>query len=318
MKKFVLFSLVILMCLACKKPAPEPEPEAEPEAELNNVPVYMLPVPEKVLFYRDGTTVYDAYVPQEGIINNSFILPANVDKDSFSIYQDDERIFSYSLEQAGLLVKLLDQDPMHPDKPLIERSPVLLVTVPDIKKDTLPKVRFGVGRAGITWEIVLDMEVKGTNALDCNLLASIEASPMMDRNLEYILAKRPEITLISSRNVFLERADAIFELGNIQIEKNKTTFIRLENGQSTYRLVYHWNANAQDAPTAYLYCTNPFKSSISSVRGNLNSNGLNINRFNAIRLTPGRQFDLSVGTQPLITTYKAVRIQEVENRPNLP
>jgi hypothetical protein len=316
MKKLFLFSVILLLILACQKQEAEEEPEPEPEII---EPVYLLPVPQKVLFYRDGTTVYDAYVPPEAIIDNSFILPVNIDRNSFSIYQEGERIFSFSLEQTVLLIQLLDQDPNNPEKPLIERGSALLVTVPELKPGSSPGVRFGVGRSGITWELILDMEAEANNnTLECNLLASIEASGMLDRNLEYILAKRPEITLISSRNIFLERADAMFDLGDIKIEKNKNTFVRLENGKSTYRLVYNWDANRQERPSAFLYCTNPFKSSISSVRGNLNSNGLNLNRFSSIRLTPEMQFELEVGNQPLLTTYKSVRIQEVEERKNLP
>jgi hypothetical protein len=53
------------------------------------------------------------------------------------------------------------------------------------------------------------------------------------------------------------------------------------------------------------------------VEGYLNSNGLNINSYN-VRLTPGRQFELLVGNQPLITTYRSVRTEEFPDRTNQP
>jgi hypothetical protein len=86
--------------------------------------------------------------------------------------------------------------------------------------------------------------------------------------------------------------------------------------------VYYWDANEQDRPSAYLYCSNPFSSSISGVHAYLNSNGLNVNDY-TLRLIPGRQIELLVGSQPLITTFKSVRTQEFPKkdfpqRENLP
>jgi hypothetical protein len=282
--------------------------------------VYMLPEPKRVFFYRDGTTVFEAKIPVDAIVGNAFILPNMTDKNSFTIQQNGSRIFSYSLEETRLLV--LEEGP-EKEMPVARLRNVLLVTVPELKPDYPLDVKFGIGRSGIRWKMVLDMEVTDGNLLESNLLASIETSSSFDANLKNILEKRPEIVLISSTNVFLERSDAVFNLGNPLIESGKNTFIKLESGQSSYRLVYYWNAHGDDQPSAYLYCTNPFASSLSEVQGNLNSNGLNINTFSSIRLTPGRQFELFVGSQPLITTVKSVSTQEFPEkefpaRKNLP
>jgi hypothetical protein len=316
MKKSIFLFLALAAVLFCCKKQVVEEPAEEIE-EVFAEPVYQLPDPERVFFYRDGTTVYEARIPVSAIIKNSFILPMQADKNSFSIHQNGERIFSYILESKNLWIQLLDKDPNDPEVPLIIPGGALLVTVPDLIPSYPLHVKFGIGKSGITWRLVLDMEAAGANTLDCNLLASIETSYRLESNLEYILAKRPEIILLPSTNIFLEGSEAVFNLGNPLIEPNKTTFAKLEGGQSSYRLVYRWDANEQDRPSAFLYCSNPFTSSISGVQGFLNSNGLNINDYN-LRLTPGRQFELLVGNQPLITTFKSVRTQEFPDRGNLP
>ena len=285
----------------------------EPEAE----PVYHFPDPERVLFYRDGTTVFETKIPAAAIINNSFILPPQVDKNSFTIHQNSSRIFSYTLEDAQLLIQLLEQDPKNPEIPLINRDNVLLVTVPELSQDSPLVVKFGIGKSGMTWRLVLDMEATDGNTLDCNLLASIETHSDLAGGLETIFAKRPEIILLPSANIFLEGHETVFNLGTPLIKSNKTTFMKLEGGQSTYRLVYRWDANERERPLAYLYCSNPFVSSINGVKGYLNSNGLNINDY-SLRLIPGRQFMLFVGDQPLLSTFKSVRTQEFPDRKNLP
>ncbi|MDR0476280.1 MAG: hypothetical protein LBH43_21765 [Treponema sp.] len=312
LKYFLIFA-ALLVLISCRK-----EQVVEKEPEL----VYLLPEPERVLFYRDGTTVFEAKIPVDSIIGNAFILPYAADKNSFTIQQNGSRIFLYSLEETRLLVQLLEEDPVK-KIPLVQPRNVLLVTVPELEPDYPLDVRFGIGRSGMTWKMVLDMEVTEGNVLESNLLASIETDSSLDDNLKLILAKKPEIILISSANVFLERSDAVFNVGNPLIEPGKNTFMKLEGGQSTYRLVYLWNAHEEDRPSAYLYCTNPFASSLSRVVGYLNSNGLNINNFSSIRLTPGRQFTLYVGSQPLVSTFKSVRTQEFPekefpSRKNLP
>jgi hypothetical protein len=315
MKKIIFLPLVLLMVSSCQKPVLV-------EEAVEEEPVYLLPDPQRVFFYRDGTTVYETSISLDAIIDNAFILPLQVDQNSFSIHQDGTRIFSYTLEIAALLIQLLEEDPDNPEVPLIVRGAALLVTVPDLKPGYPLDVKFGIGRSGITWSLVLDMEAAETGKLDCNLLASIETSARMEGNLEYILAKRPEIILLPSTNIFLEGSEAVFNLGNPLIQPSKTTFMKLEGGESSYRLVYYWDANEQDRPSAYLYCSNPFSSSISGVHAYLNSNGLNVNDY-TLRLIPGRQFELLVGSQPLITTFKSVRTQEFPKkdfpqRENLP
>jgi hypothetical protein len=314
MKKILFLLLVVFLVFSCRE---EPVEVVEDEE-----PVYLLPDPQQVLFYRDGTTVYEASIPVNAIIDNAFILPLQVDQNSFSIHQDGTRIFSYTLETAALRIQLLEEDPDNPEVPLIVRGAALLVTVPDLEPGYPLDVKFGIGKSGITWSLVLDMEAAEAGKLDCNLLASIETSARMEGNLEYILAKRPEIILLPSTNIFLEGSEAVFNLGNPLIQPSKTTFMKLEGGESSYRLVYYWDANEQDRPSAYLYCSNPFSSSISGVHAYLNSNGLNVNDY-TLRLIPGRQFELLVGSQPLITTFKSVRTQEFPKkdfpqRENLP
>jgi len=311
MKKYFLFFLTLLTLFSCRQPPPVEKPVVDPE------PVYLFPDPERVFFYWDGTTVYEAGIPVNAIINNSFILPLQADKNSFTIHQNGERIFSYTLEETRLRIQLLESNPDKPEVPLIQRGEALLVTVPELAPDHPLDVKFGIGKSGMTWRIVLDMEAAAENTLDCNLLASIETGANLASGLETILAKKPEIILLPSTNIFLEGSEAVFNLGNPLIEPNKTTFMKLEGGQSTYRLVYRWDANENDRPSAYLYCSNPFTPSISGVHGYLNSNGLNINNY-SLRLIPGRQFELAVGNQPLITTFKSVRTQEFPQRENLP
>jgi hypothetical protein len=315
MKKIIFLLLVVLMVFSCKK---EPVEVVEEEPE----PVYLLPDPQRVFFYRDGTTVYEASISLDAIIDKAFILPLQVDRNSFTIHQDGTRIFSYTLELVNLLIQVLEQDPNNPEFPLIVRGDALLVTVPDLKPNYPLDVKFGIGRSGMTWNLILDMEAAEGNKLDCNLLASIETRARLEGNLEYILAKRPEVILLPSTNIFLEGSEAVFNLGNPLIQPNKTTSMKLEGGQSNYRLVYYWDANEQERPSAYLYCSNPFSSSISGVQAYLNSNGLNVNEY-TVRLIPGRQIELLVGSQPLITTFKSVRTQEFDKkvfpqRENLP
>lgn len=310
MKKIALWCCALLVVLSCVEPVVE-EPPREDK-------VYRLPEPERVFFYRDGTTVYGAKIPAEAIIENAFVLPEQTDVSSFTIFQDGERLFSYSLERTVLSVQLLEQDPDNPERPLVSKERVLLVSIPELAEGVPLEIRFGIGKSGINWGLILDMQHKEPSSLDSNLLASINADAQIDRSLQYILAQRPEIILISSQNVFLERADSVFNLGRSLIQPGKNTFQKLEGGESAYRLVYYWDADNQDQPAAYLRCVNPFASSISRVMGNLNSNGININQYASLQLIPGRTFDLMVGYQPRIRTFKSARTQEFPKREELP
>ncbi|GHV87991.1 hypothetical protein AGMMS50267_03510 [Spirochaetia bacterium] len=62
--------------------------------------VYRLPDPERLYIYRNGTVVYDAKIPGSAIINNSFVLPLNIQTDSFTIVQSGKRIYSYTTEKT--------------------------------------------------------------------------------------------------------------------------------------------------------------------------------------------------------------------------
>ncbi|MHC6202249.1 hypothetical protein ACYULU_03545 [Breznakiellaceae bacterium SP9] len=301
MKKKPVFAAVLLCAaLACF---------AQEDAS-ETVIVYRLPDPERLYIYRNGTVVYDAKIPGSAVINNSFILPTNIQADSFTIVQSGKRIYSYTTENAEVLVAL-----RRGERPSLVR--VLQVTVPDITPNVPLEVKYGISNSGITWDIRIDLELQEQNILECSLLAVINTGRELPDITQSILAKRPEIILAASQNTIIENSGVMFNLGTPLIEANKRIQLKLEEGEVTYDIVYVWDANFDERPEAYIRFPNPFKTMTSSVRAYLNSSGMNINTFN-LSISPDRSFNLPVGEQPNIRTFKAVTTAEFSGRENLP
>jgi hypothetical protein len=272
--------------------------------------VYRLPEPERLYIHRNGTVVYDAIIPASSIVNNGFILPANIQSDSFTIAQGGRRVYNYSLETTEVLVAL-----RRGERPSLVR--ILHVFVPDIRPNLPLEVKYGIANSGITWEIRLDMEVGDNNTLECSLLAMLNAGRELADTTQSILARRPEIILVASQNTLLENSSTMFNLGTPLIEANKRIQIKLDEGTTRYSIVHFWNANYEERSDAYLRAPNPFRTVAASVRAFLNSSGMNISTF-TLSLSPDQPFNFRIGAQPNIRTFKSVTTAEFPERENLP
>jgi hypothetical protein len=306
LKKCSIALVLILVSVSILPLAAQEGAASESEAII----VYRLPEPERLYIHRNGMVVYDAKIPASSIVNNGFILPANIQMDSFTIAQGGSRVYSYSLETTEELVAL-----RRGERPSLVR--VLHVKVPEIKPNIPLEVKYGISNSGITWEIRLDMELGNNNTLDCSLLAMLNAGRELPDTTQSILARRPEIILTASQNTLLENSTTMFNLGNPLIEANKRIQIKLDEGKTNYAIVYSWNANYEERPDAYLRAPNPFKSVAASVRAFLNSSGMNITTF-SLSLSPDRPFNFRIGSQPNIRTFKSVTTAEFPERENLP
>jgi hypothetical protein len=290
MKNIVLILVCTGITLISCPPPKEPGP---PET------VYHLPQPERLFIYRDGIIVYKADIQGEAVINNSFVLPLDINTDSFTLYQAGKRIYSYSFEPVEVLVR-------RPYGDLYEN--VLMVNVPDMTSDAPLEVTYGTSRSGVDWDIILNMELQENNMLDCSLLVTINSRATLLPG---------EIVLVASRNILLENTKTMFNLGQRRIEANKQIFLLLEQGETTYDLVYVWNANYDERPDAYFRVKNPFTALLDRLHLYVNSDGLNM-ISTSTSISPGKSINIRVGEQPNIRTSKSVVTAEYPERENLP
>ncbi|MDR1148202.1 MAG: hypothetical protein LBK66_06170, partial [Spirochaetaceae bacterium] len=128
--------------------------------------VYRLPDPERLYIYRNGIVVYDAVIPANGIIKNTFILPENIQLDSLTVSQAGKRIYSYSTQIGEVLVMLRSGE-----RPNLVRT--LQVYIPDLAPGVPLEVKYGVRTSGLSWVFILEMEIAEQNFLECALIAAI-------------------------------------------------------------------------------------------------------------------------------------------------
>jgi hypothetical protein len=304
MKHILLGALVFGLCvMPCTAQA-----AGEAPAEII---VYRLPDPERLYIYRNGIVVYDAVIPANGIIRNTFILPENIQLDSLTISQAGRRIYSYSTEIGEVLVVLRSGE-----RPVLVR--MLQVQIPDLTRGVPLEVKYGVKNSGLAWDFILDMEIEEQNFLECALVAAIRTDRELPGATQSILARRPEIILASSQNILLEDTGAMFDLGRPVIEANRRMLIKLDEGRTPYRLVHFWDANRRERPSVSLRAPMPFKTMAERVQPFLNSSGMSIASLSAINISPDRIFDFYIGEQPNILTHKSVTTAEYPERENLP
>ena len=272
--------------------------------------VYRLPEPARLYIYRGGMVVYDAKIQPNAIINNTFILPENVQLDSLTISQADKRIYAYTTAVVEALVVIRSGERPNPVR-------IVQVHIPQPASGIPLEVKYGVRSSGLSWEPILDMEVKDQNYLDCALLAVVRTERELPVITQSILARRPEIILASSQNVLLDDLSSAFSLGNPEIAVNMRMLFTLETGRTNYSLVYLWDANNKERPAAFLRAPTPFKTVVGGARAFLNSSGMNLDSF-SMSVSPDHPFDFHIGDQPNITTYKSVVTSEHPERENLP
>jgi hypothetical protein len=138
--------------------APRAAPCAAQTGAVEDIIVYRLPDPERLYIYRSGMVVYDAKIPGNAIINNTFILPENVQLDSLTVSQSGKRIYTYSTEVVEALVVLRSGE-----RPKLVR--ILQVHVPEIAGTVPLEVKYGIRNSGLTWDFALDMEIKELSGL---------------------------------------------------------------------------------------------------------------------------------------------------------
>jgi hypothetical protein len=303
--KFFALTLLILVLTGAAA-----EAQFQQSGQSAEIIVYRLPDPQRIYIYRNGNVVYDASIPGNAIINNSFILPDDVRLDSLTISQAGKRIYTYTTYLSEVLVVLKRGE-------MPRQVKVMQVYVPDLKAGSSLEIKYGIRNAGLKWDIMLDLETKDNKTLACALIAEIETDGYLPDTTRSILAQKPEIILASTSNALLEDSAAFFNLGKIVIEPDRRQLIKLEEGSTTYKIVYYWDANRRERPSAYLRAQTPLKSMAGRVQYNLNSGGI-IYDNDYVTVSPDRPFNILVGEQSNISTYKSIVTAEFPDRENIP
>ena len=296
----ILFGLVLAVAGA----------QAQQSRQDDQIIVYRLPDPERVFIYRDSSVVYDATIQSSAIINNTFILPDNARLESLSISQEGRRIYSYTTFVGEVLVMLRRGE-------MPRQVRVLQVTIPNLKAGAPLDVKYGIRNSGLSWNLILDLEVLPSNTLNCALIAELRAASDLPEMTRSILERNPEIILASATNALLEDSAAFFNLGKPHIEANKRQLINLEQGRTPYQIVYHWDANSYERPFAFLRAQTPLKTMAGRVQYYLNSGGINIDN-GTLTMSPDRPFNIHVGEQPNIVTFKSIVTAEFPERETHP
>jgi hypothetical protein len=303
--KFFALTLLILVLTGAAA-----EAQFQQSGQSAEIIVYRLPDPQRIYIYRNGNVVYDASIPGNAIINNSFILPEDVRLDSLTISQAGKRIYTYTTYLSEVLVVLRRGE-------MPRQVKVMQVYVPDLKAASSLEVKYGIRNAGLKWDIMLDLETKDNKTLACALIAEIETDGYLPDTTRSILAQRPEIILASASNALLEDSAAFFNLGKMAIEPDRRQLVKLEEGSTPYKIVYYWDANRRERPSAYLRAQTPLKSMAGRVQYNLNSGGI-IYDNDYVTVSPDRPFNILVGEQSNISTYKSIVTAEFPERENIP
>jgi hypothetical protein len=301
------FLAIVLLTLLITNAGAQAIQQSGPSDEII---VYRLPDPQRMYIYRNGNVVYDASISANSIVNNSFILPDNVRLDSLTISQDGKRIYAYTTFTAEVLVVL-----RRGEAPRTVR--VVQVSVPELKPNASLDLKYGIRNPGLSWDLLLDMEVSDNNTLNCALVAEIRTSSDLPETTRSILSQRPEIILASASNALLEDSATFFNLGKLGIEVNKRQLIKLEEGSTKYQIVYYWDANRTSRPSAYLRAQTPLKSTAGRAQYYLNSGGITYDN-DYVTISPDRPFNIHIGEQSNIVTYKSIVTAEYPDRANIP
>lgn len=300
--------IFILLALIAGAAAGQPRQNAEQNDEII---VYRLPEPRRVYVYQDGNVVFDAAIPNEAVIDNTFILPeTDLLLNSISISQGGKRIYSYTTFSEEELVILRGGE-----RPYQVR--VRKVHVPELDPALPVDVKYLIFDSGLSWDLKLDLEAAAGGNFNCALIAELIAKSDLPETMRSILAKNPEIILASSSNALLEDSAAFFNLGKLPVEANRRRLIKLEEGSSQYKIVYHWDANRNERPSAFLRAATPLKTAAGQVQYYLTTGGIIIDDGRTF-VSPDRAFDILVGEQPNIVTRKSIVTEEVSGRANLP
>jgi hypothetical protein len=304
--KIRIFSFAILTLILIGAGA---QAEAQQDRSYDEIIVYRLPEPRQVYIFDNNDVVYKASIPTSSIVNNAFVLPDNVRLETLAIYQEGRRIHTYTTFPAEVVVVLRRGE-------MPRQVRVIQVDVPNLKPATPLEVTYGVRDSGLTWNFVLDMEMTDNSNLNCALVAQVTAGNNLPETTRAILAQEPEIILTSASNLLLEDATFSHSLGKMRVEASRRYMIRLEEGSTRYSIVYQWEANRQERPSAYLRAQTPLRTMANNVPYYLNTGGIS-GGSSTVNISPDRPFNLPIGEQPNSVTYKSLVTAEFPDRPNL-
>jgi hypothetical protein len=292
---------------------------ANAQGQNDEVIVYRLPEPRRVYIYRENNrAIFETSIPTAYIVNKSFVLPEKADLESLTIYQDGKRIHNFTTFITETAVVFRRGE-------IPRQVKVLQVNLPDIKPAMPLEVSYGVlygsGEDELSWNFVLDLEIMNNNTLNCALLVRVNTVTLPETD-RAILAKEPEIILTSADNSLLEDATVLLKLGKMNIATNTQQLIKIEEGSSNYNIVYRWEANYREPPFAYLRAQTPIKTMANKVRLNIRSGGRfsflpsERNRYGSyndninLNISPNQPFDIRIGEQPNIVTYRSLVMTE--------
>jgi hypothetical protein len=194
---------------------------------------------------------------------------------------------------------------------------VLHVIVPDLKAGQPLNVNYAIRNSGLSWNMVLDLDIAQNNNLNSSLTAELRSADNLPDMTKSILARNPEIILASAANPLLGDVSAFISLGKRQIEANRRQRIVLEDGTSPYNIVYYWDTSEMERPLAYLRSQTPLKTMAGRIPYYLYYNGMVIDN-RTITVSPDRPFDISISEQNNIVTYRSVTTGEFPDRENYP
>jgi hypothetical protein len=272
--------------------------------------VFRLPNPEKVYINRDGSVVYEATIPANAIVNNTFILPDNAQLESIFISQGGKRVNAYTTFIGDALVLLRSGE-----RPYQVR--VLHIVIPGLTAGQPLNVNYSIRNSGLSWNMLLDLDVVQNNSLNSTLVAELRSADNLPDMTKSILARNPEIIIVSATNALLGDASAFFNLGRRQIEANRRQRVVLEEGTSPYKITYYWDTTNMERPIAYLRAQTPLKTMAGRLQYYLYFNGMVIDNQQII-VSPSRPFDIPVGEQGNLVTYRAAATEEFPDRENYP
>jgi hypothetical protein len=298
-KRVAGFLAVLCVMSSCVTKVPEIE-----IVLIDEEPVYHLPEAGRMYIYEsDGIVAFDTRIESSFINSGSFILPPEFFTEGIIMFQDGERLYTYSMEKARVLVEHNNDDEITVKKENVTKvyAPEIIDGIPvDIKYSA--RYRKGYD-AGISWKMILDIQLRENNMLNCGLFAELNSDislPLMD------------VSLANNKGVTIPA-------GKLRIAPQKIDYLKMETAKVPYQIMYDWDTDDQEYAYTYIYMENPFATKMDGVRIRLNENGVKIDsNSDRINLISGKPIKIYLDQSGDIKTNRSVSVSEHKERKDLP
>ncbi|MBN2353026.1 MAG: hypothetical protein JXD23_10695 [Spirochaetales bacterium] len=255
--------------------------------------VYFASAPQKAVIYSDGEIVLEDRLEADRLVEDTVFLPESLDLKTVSVTQDGKRVKYFTIERRSATVRQKNAEPASAEG--------YLLTFPQYDRKGEIVLRYSVN--GVTWRPRLDVEIKDDRSLEMYLNAII--SPGENE------LKDCQLTLVYANSAFRTAGAAErYDIGKIDLVKNRTAYYILSSTSVEYALYYRWDVDRDDAVKQVVAFDNPLPASVDSLPYMLISDNVVVGQGDIDRLQPRAKVELACGGEKSLKTYRKVATKE--------